>query len=389
MRVFAMTLAGKNAVTGVWRHMEHAERILGSRGIDYRILVHTVNLRPPSRNHQRAVRLMAILTGIPFDLGFFRWLVKPEMIKTLSREMRKSRPDVIHIHGTFCGGLVADFINRAGIPWVVHIHSVDSELMKASGHESGEPIVQLADELLQKSIRSATIPVAVSENLKQRIAELGIDVSGVRVVYNPILLPDLPILTGEREKYVYLPARLAPEKGVDIALKAWAKVEKEVPGVWLFVAGAGSDAEALVSLAADLGLERVRFFGPLSWEKNMARMAGSLVVLQTTVPRGGFRESCPLVTAEAMVLGKPVITSDTGGAPEIMGDAGILVPPFDHEALAAAIIDLLRDDVLRERLGGIGKQRAAKLFDPETYSDMMRDIFEEAIIMAKGNGTAL
>ncbi|MGB9589457.1 MAG: glycosyltransferase family 4 protein, partial [Candidatus Hydrothermia bacterium] len=357
--------------------------------LDYKILIHPVNLHPPPRSRQRLARLIAIVTRTPFELTFFRWLVRPEMIKVLRRELDIARPDVIHIHGTFCGGLLADFLNRAGLPWVVHIHSVDSELMRASGHPPDHPIVRLADQLLQKSLESATVAVAVSENLRSRIAELGIDVSKVKVVYNPILMPELHPPVGEKERYVYLPARLSPEKGVDIALRAWAMVEREVPWAHLFIAGTGSHAESLVSLACELGLERVRFLGPLPWQENMAWMAGSLLVLQTTVPRGGFRESYSLVAAEAMTLGKPLISSDTGGAPEIMGDTGLLVPPFDHEALADAVIELLKDNGLREKLGRRARERADSLFDPDLYADRMRGIFSEAIAVVSRGRDAL
>ena len=389
MNVYAMTLAGKGAVTGVWTHMELAEQILRSHGVNYKILFHPVNLRPPPRSHQRAARLLAMLTRTPFEDNFFRWLVRPEMTRTLRGELKRSLPDVIHIHGTFCGGLLADFINRTGIPWVVHIHSVDSELMRAAGHPPGHSMVDLADHLLQKSIEAATVSVAVSEDLKGRIAGLGIDVSGVRVIHNPIMLPCLPVLEGTSEEYVYLPARFSPEKGVDIALKAWALVEKKLPEVHLFIAGAGPEEGSLRSMARDLGLARVRFLGSLSWERNMAWMAGSLFVLQTTVPRGGFRESCPLVTAEAMTLGKPVVTSDTGGGPEIMGDAGIHVPPFDHEALAGAIITLLRDETLRLKLAKMSEERARNLFDPGAYAGRMMEVFDEAIALASEGHRAL
>lgn len=304
------------------------------------------------------------------------------MTRTLKREVKKERPDALHIHGTFCGGLLADFINRMGIPWVAHIHSVDSELMRAAGHPSDHPIVSLADHLLQKSIQAATISVAVSEDLKRRIAGLGFDTSGVRVIHNPVLLPQLPVAKEVSERYVYLPARFSPEKGVDIALAAWAMVEKRVPGVHLFTAGAGLDEEALRAMARDLDLTRVRFLGPLSWEANMAFMAGSLLVLLPTFPRGGFRESCPLIAAEAMSLGKPVITSDTGGGPEVLGDAGIQVPPFDHEALARAIITLLEDEDFRLGLGNAARKRAKSLFDPEAYAGRMKKVFEEAQIVA-------
>ena len=68
-------------------------------------------------------------------------------------------------------------------------------------------------------------------------------------------------------------------------------------------------------------------------------------------------EAYGLVAAEAMAYGKAVIASNTGGLPEVVGDAGILVPPQDEKALAEAIDRLDKDDELRMSLGRKAQQR--------------------------------
>jgi glycosyltransferase involved in cell wall biosynthesis len=126
-------------------------------------------------------------------------------------------------------------------------------------------------------------------------------------------------------------------------------------------------------------LRNVRFLGMLSFEETMAWAAGALLLLQPTVPRGGFREAFGMTALEAMVLGVPVVSSDTGAGPEVLGDAGIHVPPFDAEAMSNAIARLLADEGLRRELGQRGLERARGLFGPETYAKKMSEAFSDAI----------
>jgi len=149
--------------------------------------------------------------------------------------------------------------------------------------------------------------------------------------------------------------RLAPEKGVDLAVEALV----ELPGCQLTVVGDGPERSQLELLAQRLGVaDRVTFTGWLvsPW----ATIAPPDVLL---VPSRS--ESFGLVAVEAMRAGVPVVATTVGGIPEVVGggEAGILVAPGDPHALAVGVRELLADDARRARLVAAG-QRAAEAFDP-------------------------
>jgi glycosyltransferase involved in cell wall biosynthesis len=378
MKALAITLAKRSWVTGVWTFLEVTKRVLEREGIDYLLPDHWLNRREPRRPLRALVKAYSWLTGTSREINIRRMLIGPALSGIARRESRFHNPDVLHIQGSLAAGLILDFLAEERVPWVLHLHSIDSELIRAEGLEDDHPLVIFSDYLLKKSIKSAPVACAVSWNLRERLAALGADVSRIRVVHNTILVPELPQLP-PREPYVFLPARLSPEKGVDVALSAWEEVEKRNPRVWLCIAGTGPQEGALRRFVQDRGLRNVRFLGMLSFEETMAWAAGALLLLQPTVPRGGFREAFGMTALEAMVLGVPVVSSDTGAGPEVLGDAGIHVPPFDAEAMSNAIARLLADEGLRRELGQRGLERARELFGPETYAKKMSEAFSDAI----------
>lgn len=378
MKVIAATLANRNWVTGIWTFLELTRKALETVGIEYLVPDHWLNHRQPRRPLRAIVKALSWFAGSSYEINFRRRLVGPAFSGIMRRESRFYNPDVLHIQGSLTAGLILDFLADERVPWVLHLHSIDSELMRAEGLPADHPLIVFSDHLLKKSIRQAPVACAVSNNLLERIRAVGIDVSRVRVIHNPVLVPDLPPAS-RVDPYVFLPARLTAEKGVDLAISAWELVEKEFPGVWLYIAGTGPMEPALRELAHERGLKRVKFLGRLPWEETMALAGGALLVLHPTVPRGGTREGLGMTILEAMALGKPVLTSDTGGATEALGDAGVFVPPFDTEAMALAIIRLLRDEPLRHELGQKGVQRAKELFSPDLYAEKMREAFRDAM----------
>lgn len=90
-----------------------------------------------------------------------------------------------------------------------------------------------------------------------------------------------------------------------------------------------------------------------------------------------WAEACPLSVLEAMVLGKPAIASRVGGIPGLIEDGkhGLLVPPGDEAALAAAISKLLNDRQFAQSLGQAARQRALDAFGQDRQLDALRKIF--------------
>ncbi len=170
-----------------------------------------------------------------------------------------------------------------------------------------------------------------------------------RVVRIPNPVPVHEVAPAARSGPPYLCAmgRLAPQKGFDLLLEAFARVAEHHPTLELRILGEGPARGALEAQAAELGLAaRVRFPGRLV---NPFPVVAAAEVFVLSSRYEGF----PMALAEAMSLGVAAISFDCPGASrEIIRDGidGVLVPPDDVAALAAAIERLLRDGPERQRL---------------------------------------
>lgn len=139
--------------------------------------------------------------------------------------------------------------------------------------------------------------------------------------------PERPLRVG----YV---GRLTEQKGVDVLLRAVASH----PDLRLEVIGAGPKESALTELTAQLGAsDRVVFRGFARQEELPEIYRGFDVLAVPSLPQPGLLEQFCRVAVEAMASGVPVVASDIGALPEVVGDAGVLVPPGDPSALGAAL----------------------------------------------------
>ncbi len=134
------------------------------------------------------------------------------------------------------------------------------------------------------------------------------------------------------------------------------------------LAGDGPLRAAIERKVRDYGLEEeVKFLGPVPHERLMAQLqagAWDLMVLPSIEAQAGVREGIPVSLMEAMSCGIPVISTNTGGIPELLGEgAGVLVPPKDPPALAEAIDRLSRGPALRQQVAEAGRQRVHQSFN--------------------------
>ena len=175
--------------------------------------------------------------------------------------------------------------------------------------------------------------VFVSDDLRDRFARLAGRPTGHVI---PMGADAIDVAPASGPKTVLLLGRLVPIKGIDVLLAAAARL----PEVSFIVAGEGPEGDRLHAAAPP----NVRFVGPLAGEAKRAAFASAHLVCVPSVPLAdGRTEGSPVVCAEAFAAGRPVVGSATGGIPQLVGDAGLLVRPNDPAALANAIHTVLTD----------------------------------------------
>jgi glycosyltransferase involved in cell wall biosynthesis len=162
-----------------------------------------------------------------------------------------------------------------------------------------------------------------------------------------------------------------PIKGHRTLFRAVAAARAEVPDLELDVAGAGPLEHELRAQVAALGLDgTVRFLGQVPGAVEVMERSCAVVV-----PSLG--EGFGMVALEAMERGRAVVASAVGGLPEIVadGETGLLVPPGDVDALAAAFVALARDPERLRVLGSAGRARALREFSQERCTDRTAELY--------------
>jgi glycosyltransferase involved in cell wall biosynthesis len=201
----------------------------------------------------------------------------------------------------------------------------------------------------------------------------------IRVVPNPIdherFAPGPPELVVPGR--IVAVGRLERAKGQDLLIEALPAVARAAPEAHLWLIGDdGGLGRALRARAHDLGVsDRVTFAGARPREElpELLRTA-SLCAVPSRF------EAFPYTCLEAMACGRAVVAADTGGLPEALGDAreGVLVPPEDPAALAAALGRLLLDADARRALGEAARRRVLSHFAAPVVAAQMAQLYEEA-----------
>lgn len=146
------------------------------------------------------------------------------------------------------------------------------------------------------------------------------------------------------------------------------------------MAGKGAQRENMEKLIKETATEEhFRFLNFVSYDEvpDIYRMADVFVL--PSYPTMTWQEQFGMVLIEAMACGKPVISTNSGSIPEVVGDAGALIPSGDFFKLAEIIYKLMLDNNLREGLGKKGRERAEMLYDADKNSCRFRSVIEERL----------
>jgi glycosyltransferase involved in cell wall biosynthesis len=197
---------------------------------------------------------------------------------------------------------------------------------------------------------------------RERLRELGAPLDWERVHVLPPPVREASFLSSATsESYALVVSRLAPEKGIDVAIDAC-----RIAGVSLVVAGGGPERAALQARAGD---SELRLVGHVEDAELASLRAGAAIAL---VPSRSA-ETFGLAAAEAMAAGLPVAASRLGALPELVDEQG-LVPAGDASALARAIDRLAGD----RAAGAIGRERVRALCAPERVAESLASIYDAA-----------
>lgn len=310
-------------------------------------------------------------------LGLARW--DPRQLPTLLRTLRELRPSLAHLHliGAQTLGRAAAVL--AAVPAiVVHDHESSAEIYSHPGPllalrrlcEPAAPPRRIVYLVLTDD--AASYAATVRRWPSERISVLpnGIDLAHLEAYTLDKGAARRLLRLPERASLVVSAGRLHPVKGLDLLLEALALLPPEAQ---LAIAGAGPENAALQARAARPDLAgRVHFLGQLG-DIRPLMYAGDIYVQPSR------REPFGLAAAEASACGLPVVASAVGGLHQIVRDeiTGLLVPPEQPAALAAALARLLDDPALARRLGAAGRAYVRRTFDIEAVVERLDAIYAE------------
>jgi glycosyltransferase involved in cell wall biosynthesis len=222
--------------------------------------------------------------------------------------------------------------------------------------------------LKRQTALKANLVITNSGYTTQTYARLGVPLEKLLLAYNGIDADAFSPGDGSKARAQFGIAEdalvlgifsiLSPFKGQAILLRAMPGILEAVPNAHLLIVGGGEIRAELEELAASLHLEQHVTFAGFQQETLPLYRAIDLYVMAS------IEEPFGLVTIEAMACAKAVVGTQSGGIPEIVveQETGLLVPPAQPEALADALITLLRDPARRQRMGEKGRQRVLEQF---------------------------
>jgi glycosyltransferase involved in cell wall biosynthesis len=307
------------------------------------------SLLEPARQAGAEVIVIPELRRRPTPLGDLRALFR------LHREFLRWRPDIVATHTAKAGTLGRLAAVMAAVP--VRVHTFHGHVLHGYFGSIGSVLVRASERFLGSlTTQFIVISPEIAADLghagigrdKTTLIPLGLDLDALAEPRESRLRAQLEI--GEQQPVAGLVGRLVPIKAPALFLAAAGRVLQSLPEARFVVVGDGPLRGQLERQAVDLGLgDRVSFTG---WRSDLAEVYGALDLVVCC----SLNEGTPVSVIEASAAGKAVVGTWVGGMPSVIQDGvtGLLVPPGEEEALAAAMTRLLADASLARQMGSAG-----------------------------------
>lgn len=292
-------------------------------------------------------------------------------------ELVKNKIELVHAHFGTNGVLVAPICKKLNIPLVVTFHGFDISSAPLRWPAYKKSLLRLFDQL--------KYAIVISEEMAQRLKEMGCPVEKIQVSYLgvPIASSDYIERTSEGRPVVFLHSgRLTAKKGVPDMVRAFSKAFINHGEAELWIAGDGEEKEMIHQvIKKEKPICRVKELGRLSdQELNEVRKQADVFVANCRTDAAGTKEGLPISILEACATGLPVISTFHAGIPEaiVQGKTGIMIPEYDNEELAKAMLSLL-DKEKRKQMGKEAFLYMERKFKLEQCNHVLSELYNAAI----------
>jgi len=293
----------------------------------------------------------------------------------LSRLIKQLKPDIVHAHdphGVAMAALALSMSTQLAKPPLVAARRVDFHLRGSSLSRWKYRQVDCficASEAIRQLLIGDGIPPGRAVTVHEGIDIERVERAEPAQLHGEFWLPHHAPLIGNV-------AALVAHKGQRHLIEAARVVLPQAPDARFIIAGEGELRPALERQIKDYHLEKhvlLAGFRPdvLSLHKAFDIFAMSSIT-----------EGLGTSLLDAMAAGKPIVATRAGGIPEVVvdGETGLLVPPRDHEAMADAIVQLLKDETLRHQMGDAGRARARALFSAERMVQNTLQVYQRVAL---------
>lgn len=353
--------------------MKVAFDLSSTRGQKTGIGRYTANLLDALRRYAPEVEALLLGDGVPASLSTPSRIWHEQI--GLVRLAQRAAPDVLHLTG-FAAPL------RAGFPVVLTVHDLIGVLFPSHF----PPVSRFYwSRYLPFTLRFAARLIADSDRTRDDIVHLTrYPAHRIHVIppgrderFRPASASELNAARAALNlpnRYFLFVGTLEPRKGIDTLVAAYARVAAELPHQLVIAGKPGWHWEALTTQIQRLGLEaRIRLLNYVE-EKHLP----ALYTLAEALVFPSRYEGFGLPPLEAMACGTPVIASNSSSLPEVLGEAGLLVPPDDVAGFAAAMRRLTAEAALASRLREQGLARALT-FTWERTARRMAAVYAETL----------
>jgi glycosyltransferase involved in cell wall biosynthesis len=339
--------------------------VLGLRSLGHRAMLVA---HPNGELRARALEGMELLPLVPvteMDLSA-AW--------RLSRALKQLQPDVVHAHdphGVAVAALALSMSTDPVKPPLVASRRVD---FRIRGNSLSRWKYRQVDCFIcaSEAIRRILLSDGVAPGRAVTVHE-GIDLGRVASAAPANIREELWLPHGA--PVIGSVAALVPHKGQKHLIEAAALVVRQVPDARFVIAGEGELRSSLEQQIKHLGLEKHVLLAGFRPDVLSVHKAFDIFVMSS------ITEGLGTSILDAMACGRAVVATTAGGIPEVVrdGETGVLVPPRDHEAMAAAIVKLLKDEPLRRRMGAAGLSLANARFSADRMVAETLSVYQRVV----------